>query len=54
MKSEKTKLTETKDRLVVARDDRWGKQVTLIKGYKLPVLDEMSSGDVMERMMTPV
>jgi len=33
VESEKTKLTETKDRLVVARDGRWEKQVKMIKGY---------------------
>ena len=48
MESEKKKkyLINTKDRLTVARCEEWEKWVKVGKRYKLPVIKQVSSGDV--------
>ena len=48
METKKNKVIETKNKLVVAR----GKWVKVVKGYQLPVIRYISSGDVMYSIVT--
>lgn len=54
MESKKAKSVETERRVVVARGWRWGEWVMVAKGYKLPVLRLIGSGDLMYSLLTTV
>ena len=54
MESKKAKLLEAESRLVLARGWGSGNGEMLVKGYKLPVIRGLSSGNLMHSMVTIV